>query len=282
MVNENARVIYEGPSQITGKGHIVGIVTGLARKRDGTAKQKSKNTKMAGGTGTHVMQLFILNADEHPSHAVYNSGNDEHICGSCPHRRGNPTSSPCYVRVEQAPRAVWQSYADGNIAYMDPRDVAKNQPTDTGLMRLGSYGDPAAIPFEVYQKLMFQSVSNGRSPQTRGSVRVVQFKRHTGYTHQWMLKHIDQRFRFLLMASVESECQQDLATSMGWRTFRVVEQGESLRTSGNRPEIACPASVEQGQRLTCVECGACNGERLTSGTPLGDLTRKVNVMIEAH
>ena len=272
MVNDNARVIYEGPSQITGKGHIVGIVTGLARKRDGTAKVKSTNTKL-GGTGTHVMQLFILNADEHPSHAVYDSGNDEHICGSCPHKRGNPISSRCYVRVEQAPRAVWQSYADGNIEYMDPREVAANQPTDTGLMRLGAYGDPAAIPFEVYQKLMFQSMRNGR---------FVEFKRHTGYTHQWMLKHIDQRFRFLLMASVESECQQDLATSMGWRTFRVVEQGESLRTSGNRPEIACPASVEQGHRLTCVECGACNGERLTSGTPLGDLTRKVNVMIEAH
>ena len=105
---------------------------------------------------------------------------------------------------------MWQSYADGNIEYMDPRNVAKNQPTDTGLMRLGAYGDPAAIPFDVLRDLMF-------APD--------QFKHHTGYTHQWMLQHIDQRYRFLLMASVESECQQDLATSMGWRTFRVVEQG---------------------------------------------------------
>ena len=266
MVNENARVIYEGPSQITGKGRIVGIVTGLARKRDGTAKQKSKNTKLAGGTDNHVMQLFILNADEHPSHAVYDSGNDEHICGSCSHRRGNPTSSRCYVRVEQAPRAVWQSYADGNIEYMDPCGVSANQPTDTGLMRLGAYGDPAAIPFDVLRHLMF-------APD--------QFKRHTGYTHQWMLQHIDQRYRFLLMASVESECQQDLATSMGWRTFRVVEHGESLRTSGNRAEIACPASKEQGHRLTCSDCGACNGERLTMSSPLEN-SRKVNVMIEAH
>mgnify|MGYP003131795492 FL=1 len=274
-MNDNARVIYEGPSQITGKGHIVGIVTGLARKRDGTAKVKSTNTKLAGDAASHVMQLFILNADEHPSHAVYDSGNDEHICGSCPHKRGNPISSRCYVRVEQAPRAVWQSYADGNIEYMDPRDVAANQPTDTGLMRLGAYGDPAALPFKVLRELM-----NGIGGQRY--LAPDQFKRHTGYTHQWMLQHIDQRLRFFLMASVESECQQDLATSMGWRTFRVVEQGESLRTSGNRPEIACPASKEQGYRLNCVECGACNGERLTSGAPLGDLTRKVNVMIEAH
>ncbi len=274
-MNENARVIYEGPSQITGKGHIVGIVTGLARKRDGTAKQKSTNTKLAGGTDNHVMQLFILNADEHPSHAVYDSGNDEHICGSCSHRRGNPTSSRCYVRVEQAPRAVWQSYADGNIEYMDPRNVAKNQPTYTGLMRLGAYGDPAAIPFKVLRELMF-------APQYFRRWDVLNlFKRHTGYTHQWMLQHIDQRYRFLLMASVESECQQDLATSMGWRTFRVVEQGESLRTSGNRAEIACPASKEQGHRLTCSDCGACNGERLTMNSPLAN-SRKVNVMIEAH
>ena len=50
------------------------------------------------------------------------------------------------------------------------------------------------------------------------------------------------------------------ARALGWRTFRVRSAGSVLLAR----EFACPASDEEGWRLTCEECLACDG---SAGSP---------------
>jgi hypothetical protein len=42
---------------------------------------------------------------------------------------------------------------------------------------------------------------------------------------------------------------------MGWRTFRVRTETESLQAN----EFACPASPEAGNKKQCITCKACDG-----------------------
>ena len=58
--------------------------------------------------------------------------------------------------------------------------------------------------------------------------------------------------RELCMASVESLEDQDLARSMGWRTYRIRRQDEPRA----RNEIACPSDTTGRQ---CIDCAACDG-----------------------
>jgi len=72
------------------------IATGLSRE--------SKNTK----TGDMV-QLWILTKAENPVAAV-KSGNDAIVCGACPLRGDHGAGRACYVKVFQAPLAIWKAY----------------------------------------------------------------------------------------------------------------------------------------------------------------------------
>jgi hypothetical protein len=56
----------------------------------------------------------------------------------------------------------------------------------------------------------------------------------------------------------------------GWRTFRVRSDDDSHVYS---KEMACPASAEQGKRLTCQDCMACSG---------GIDSKKASVTIVVH
>jgi hypothetical protein len=91
----------------------------------------------------------------------------------------------------------------------------------------------------------------------------------TGYTHQWRIGRF-WRFRQLVMASVETSEDARLAWSRDWRTFRTAPKGEQPAHG----EFACPASAEQGHRLTCAQCKACNG---ADGAP-----DRASVVIWAH
>ena len=103
-------------------------------------------------------------------------------------------------------------------------------------VRLGAYGDPAAIPARHWRALLRYAA--GR----------------TGYTHQWR-QSFAQALRELVMASADSAQERDTARAMGWRTFRVRGADETL---GAR-EFACPASPEGGNRRQCIDCQACDG-----------------------
>jgi hypothetical protein len=239
----NGVILYEGPSQIDGKPIVV-IATGLGRR---TANAKTGD----------MIQTWILRAHVSATRAI-NTGADASICGACPLRgvlERQPDGSTknrlraCYVSVRNAPRAVYEAYTRGKYPRFDPRQhlcLFRGR-----MLRLGSYGDPVAVPYSVWTPLV--KVAAGR----------------TGYTHQWHVRRF-WRFRYLAMASVETHEQAQLARARGWRTFRTSAPGE-LPGPG---EISCPASAEQGKRLTCEQCGACNG---SNGRP-----QRASVMIWAH
>lgn len=168
------------------------------------------------------LQTWIMRSDMPPNEAL-KAGLDGAICGDCTHRSGS-----CYVLTAQGPRSAWESW------HRDPKPVPENY-TAFANVRLGAYGEIPAIPFEVVEEFM-EPVSN-----------------FTGFTHAW--RYCDQRYRQYLMASVESIDEAQIAHAMGWRTYRTMLKGE-LRIAG---ESLCPGSEEAGKKLTCSQCGFCNG-----------------------
>ena len=138
----NGAVLYRGPSRIDG-APIALIATGLA--------ESSRNTK----TG-QMIQTWIMREDI-PPHVAVRSGEASSVCGDCPSQpatdaqrdAGDETagSGACYVLVFQAPRNVWETYHRGR--YIDATqasddDVARIFESKT--FRLGSYGNPSAVP----------------------------------------------------------------------------------------------------------------------------------------
>jgi len=232
----NGAIIYEGKSTIDGTPLIV-IATGL--------KATSRNAK----TG-NLVQTWILRADMEPTRAVQ-TGADSAICGACPHRgeivNGRNVNRSCYVTVFQAPLSIWRTAQRGQYPRVK-RDNAAELFAGRNV-RLGAYGDPAAIPFHVWNRLLSQSA------------------RGTGYTHLW--QNCDTRFARYCMASADSAQEAQEAQALGYRTFRVGSHAESLA----RGEFLCPASEEAGHKLNCSACLACGG----TSSP-----NKSSVFIPAH
>lgn len=213
-------IIYEGPSLIDG-APIVVVLTGAAGR-------KSSNHK----TGPMV-QAWILRADADPVAAI-RSGDDVSICGDCPHRSQMPGTlrkRTCYVNMA-GPHGVFDAFARGRY----PRVALDDLPAlGAGrVVRLGAYGDPAAVPRRVWEAL------------TRDAAGV------TGYTHQWRLGFA---LADLCMASCDSEADVVDAAALGYRAFYVTPGPEPRRAGF----MVCPASEEAGKRLTCADCKACGG-----------------------
>lgn len=200
-------IIYDGPSQLNG-APIIAVVTGID-----SPTQNRKTGKMA--------QLWILPRDPAPTDAVQ-SGADASVCGDCPLR-----GARCYVNLGQAPLAVWRKYHRGGYAEAEPADVLPRGRVRK--IRLGAYGDPAALPRRVLVQL------------------VQGWSGHTGYTHQWRHRGALQD---LLMASTETASESYDAQRLGWRTFS---------TSSDSPNsIECPSD---SHGITCEKCGLCDGTR---------------------
>jgi len=197
-----AELFYEGPSEIDGNP-IKGYIT-----------DKSSNRK----TG-NMLQTWIVVDGMTPTEAC-KTGADKSICGNCIHRPKN--AGTCYVLTHQAPTAIQK---------FPPKPLS---PKSKGLpLRLGAYGDPTAIPFGHWQKLLTQT----------------QATNHTGYTHQWST--CDAKFKELCMASVDNEEEYNKAVSKGWRTYRVKRVDDPLLDG----EIYCPSH----KGVECANCRLCGG-----------------------
>lgn len=207
-------VFYDGPSVLDG-APIVGI-----------AVLESSNVK----TG-NMVQTYILRADLSPIEALQ-TGDDASICGECLHRPAN--NGTCYVEVGKSVQNVFYAFTRGAYTLISPSDGS--QFLAGRVVRLGTYGDPAAIPAHIWRALISQSAG------------------HTGYSHQWRAKSA-QSLRDLVMASADCAADRDVARTMGWRTFRIRLKTEAL---GER-ELICPASDEAGFKRQCITCLACDG-----------------------
>lgn len=215
----NGYIIYEGPSLLTGKP-IVAIATGL--------RSKSTNVK----TG-QMVQTYILCADINPIDAL-NTGADAAICGGCIHRKNLVTGlRTCYVRIDTAPNNVYKSWKRGIYPELQDYSLFSNRP-----VRFGTYGDPAAIPLNVWKNI-------------RAVASVT-----TGYTHQWRSNKF-AGFADVCQASAETAEDVTKANAKGFGTFRVLPIFEAMPTDA----VHCPASKEQGYRTTCVECKLCDGAK---------------------
>jgi len=104
-------------------------------------------------------------------------------------------------------------------------------------LRLGTYGDPAAAPVELWALLVSLSAA------------------HVGYTHQWQAVGFDvASWAPLVMASVDSYAEALQAQTLGMRYFRV-----SLGVDRRAGEVICPASAEGGRKAQCSDSLLCGG-----------------------
>lgn len=232
-------VIYRGPSLLdsvaTRTGTLITAGTEIVVLAT-FGSGKSANAK----TGEEI-QTYILRADVSPSAAIAN-GLDGATCGQCIHRSVTAGGlGTCYAHhvARRGGNATWKQFSAGNS---EPYDLAR---FSGRTLRLGAYGDPAAVPFEVWQPLL-DAVNH----------------RATGYTHQW--RTCDPRFKTVCMASCDSDADQRDADADGWRVYRVYPIG-SDKPAGTVP---CPAP-----KIKCHDCLKC------SGTGLG---RRGHVSIPAH
>src|SRR4249920_2581675 len=91
----------------------------------------------------NMVQTYILRDDIAPL-AALKTGDDASICGNCKHRP--ILGGACYVFVGQGPTVVYKTLARGG--YPQAADIAA---LGAGRMvRLGTYGDPAAVPVAVW------------------------------------------------------------------------------------------------------------------------------------
>lgn len=228
-------VIYCGPSMLDGSPIVVLASTG------------SSNVK----TGP-MIQTWIMRADLNPSEASARKA-DSSVCGKCPRRHA--LGGDCYVQIVHAPRSVWESW--------DRQDRPGTNWTDPGVilpltqdardhgLRLGSYGDPMAVPAQVWQDL----------------VSALQPRSVVGYTHAWRdaikldaSKSMPEAdftwFLNNIMASCDSIAEANEARWIGWRFFLATQD----TTPAIERTILCPATRDKDP-LTCRSCGICNGSQ---------------------
>ena len=220
MKQLNKAILYEGPRLIDGQP-IVAIAT-----------YSDKNTK----TGLMV-QTYILCQNIDPRDAN-KTGQDFSICGNCP-LKGIPTMDPkrklaekrkCYVRIDQGSLIVWKAYQKGS--YPKTNDISE---LGRGRMvRLGTYGDPAAVPSYVWHQLLEEAIG------------------HTAYSHQNDIIPIDKK---IFMGSADSLEHAKKFWNDNIRTFRVIQNLDEIQDN----EILCPASKEAGRKSTCAKCKLCSG-----------------------
>ena len=224
-------ILYEGPSLLDGSP-IVAIAT-----------VGSNNVK----TGPMV-QTWIIRSDVDPVTAS-KQGADASVCGDCPHRHA--TGGACYVTLFQAPLSVYKAYKRGVYSGI-AADIKVWRALEGGAsVRLGAYGDPAAVPADIWRVLVANSKSG-----------------HTGYTHQWR-NPVAAGLRTLCMASVDSDEDVRDAVAAGWRYFRVLAPGDSAPARS----VEC---LSDSKGKTCAECRMCDGAR-----PDRDI-QPVSVWIAVH
>ena len=228
----NGYVLWKGASELD-KKPIVLIVTGV--------KSASTNPK----TGW-MLQTWIMRSDMHPMAALH-TNKDLSVCDSCPLRGDKGKQRACYVNMATIGQ-IYNAYTRGLYPQLEDTSLLQSRP-----LRLGAYGDPAAVPFAVWKPILLAvdptlHFSKTRSPLLEGTVR-------TGYTHLWR-RPKSKAFQRVCMASVESPEARADAKEQGWRTYRIKHETDLVLPG----EVVCPASKEADNfAMTCTQCGLCGG-----------------------
>ena len=236
-----SKIIYRGPSLIDGSPIVVVALTG-----------KSRNSK----TGA-MMQTYILCDNGLSPMQNSKNGSDYSICGDCIHRgeshndpdRATAKNSSCYVTLMHGPNIVFKNIQAGSYQLAQGHDQIKKLGSGW-FVRLGTYGDPAAVPSYIWSSLLADAEG------------------HTGYSHQKGLKSAEFK-PAIMMQSADTEQEARQAWQSGHRTFRTIT---SLDQIVKGKEILCPASEEAGKKTNCLKCGLCSGSE----------TKAKNIAIVVH
>ena len=225
-------VLYTGPSMLDGFPIVV------------LATLDSSNVK----TG-RIVQTWIMRADS-PPHTAGAVGDDLSVCGMCPRRHF--LGGDCYVIKHQGPLSTWKNWERAGKPDADlpsAIDRIREATSEYGL-RLGSYGDPAAVPSDS----VWIPIIKATTPRIC-----------VGYTHQHKAlnfvsstntyKHV-QWCRENLMASCDTPEEAVLASAGGWRYFLAVPVGVAPPPKA----IMCLADRENSTK-TCSTCGICDGSQ---------------------
>jgi hypothetical protein len=207
----NGWIAYEGPSQLDGQP-IVCIITGSIKP--------TSNSK----TGL-MLQSWIIRSDIHPNEAIQ-SKQDKSVCGNCKFRADKKGHRVCYVN----PMPLGQIYKQYKLGNYD-RTPNFNY---VNALRIGSYGEPTAVPIKYWLSLVKAS------------------RLYTGYTQQWARPQF-QNYKHFCMASVTCNSETVAARKLAWRTYRI--RTDDIILAG---EVDCPGAYKP-QTTNCASCGLCNG-----------------------
>jgi hypothetical protein len=228
-------LVHDIPSAYNGKP---------IRVRATFAEPRTANEK----TGA-MIQTYIAPAFDHPQETI-KQGDDGAQCGACPlsptakdkvsHDSSytnvgqiGQTGGGCYIRTD----TIGHTLSDKD----NSKVVLKALDKGYGL-RLGSYGDPAMVDPSVWKPLLDKASF------------------HTGYTHQW--RHdFAQKYKGILMASVNSPSEFLEAKKLGWKVFATWNGicAEHVQVLGLT--IQCPSDPTLPVIRQCSACRLCNGKR---------------------
>lgn len=216
---QNTYILWEGTSQFDDTPLVV-LLSGV---------RFSDNEK----TG-NMLQTFILRQDMLPTEAV-KKGYDFATCGNCVQRPSvarKTGTSVCYVNTGKSINRIWRKYSIGGYIHLQDADYRHLRGRK---LRMGSYGDPAAVPFSVWSKLLTHVSS------------------HTGYTSSWR-EPISYHLKGICQASCNTLEAKETAESLGWVTFT------NLPTGSNAPEKAVLCPNVKDEEIKCLACGLCDGK----------------------
>lgn len=220
-----SRILYHGPAAKPYRGTISVVLF-----------RSSSNPK----TGD-CLAIAILPGEGVDAVRDRSLGLDRPACGTCPLRSimsggkgGCYVSSVALMGYAGAARSAW----DRPVGI--PADLSNTWPSRGGSplpLRLGAYGDPAAIPPDVVGELIGAGDAAGAWTW--------------GYTHGW--RHSGaQHLRDVCMASVESEAGHRQAVTLGWRVYRIVTGSDAIGATGL---VECESAIG----TACTDCGQCRG-----------------------
>lgn len=196
-----------------------------------------------------MWQTYIVRADITPLAAIKATDTGA-TCGTCPLQQNG-----CYAERMQGLISLGRTMEARGYPVVTLDDATQALAASGSALRIGAYGDPAAVPSYVWANLTKAAPTGW-----------------TGYTHQW--RTCDPELRRYVMASCDTADDADDAQALGWRTFRIRQVWASGNIEGQREnEVVCPASHER-DLTTCEACRLCDG--------LGRGSNRRNVAIIDH
>ena len=203
----------------------------------------SENSKIGIG---YVIQTYHFSINQ-----IVNNDftQDKENCLNCPfsYNMNNGNSGGCYTHkgyqlmgLKSMMRSLsrnFENILDFNILEFKEfiNKIKNTYPLD--LVRFGAYGEPVLLPLQVVEVLASLS------------------KKSTGYTHQYAKKQYND-YNDFFMASTHTTRERKQAKKLGFRSFFVSNKDIIPENAVN-----CPASKESANKLSCIKCGLCNGNK---------------------